>query len=145
MIKADSGYVGQVLMNLVVNARDAMPQGGKLVVESRNVTLDASPDSRHPGVPPGGYVVLEVSDTGTGMTEAVKACLFEPFFTTKPKGEGTGLGLVTCQTIVKQCGGCIEVESEVGRGSVFRVYFPRLAQTSVPAPSDARTGPDPRK
>jgi signal transduction histidine kinase len=143
-IKADSGYVGQVLMNLVVNARDAMPHGGKLMVETRNVTLDNIFASRYPGVPPGEYVVMSVSDTGTGMSDAVKASLFEPFFTTKQKGNGTGLGLATCQTIAKQCGGCIEVESEVGRGSVFRVYFPRLAQTELPVPADTRTGPDPR-
>jgi CheY-like chemotaxis protein len=86
---------------------------------------------------------MSVSDTGVGMTDAVKARLFEPFFTTKPKSKGTGLGLATCQTIVKQSGGRIEVESEVGRGTVFRVYFPRLPQTALPAPADARTGPAP--
>jgi signal transduction histidine kinase len=143
-IKADSGYVGQVLMNLVVNARDAMPQGGKLVVETRQVTLDKISASRHPDVPPGEYVVMSVSDAGMGMSDRVKARLFEPFFTTKQKGKGTGLGLATCQTIVKQCGGCIEVESEAGRGSVFRVFFPCLAQSIALAPAEARTGPDPR-
>ena len=143
-VKADSGYIGQVLMNLVVNARDAMPHGGKLVVETRHATLDKRTAKHHPNLQPGNYVVLEVSDTGVGMTDAVKASLFEPFFTTKPKSKGTGLGLATCQTIVRQCGGWIEVESEVGRGSVFRVYFPRLAQTSAPAPADGRMGPAPR-
>jgi signal transduction histidine kinase len=143
-VKADSGYIGQVLMNLVVNARDAMPHGGKLVVETRHVTLDNSTAKHHPNLEPGDYVVLEVSDTGVGMTDAVKACLFEPFFTTKPKSKGTGLGLATCQTIVKQCGGCIEVESEVGRGSIFRVYFPRLAKANAPVAADARIGPAPR-
>jgi signal transduction histidine kinase len=143
-VKADSGYIGQVLMNLVVNARDAMPHGGKLVVETRPVTLNNGSAARHPGLPPGDYVVLEVSDTGTGMTEEVKACLFEPFFTTKPKSKGTGLGLATCQTIVKQCGGGIEVQSELGRGSAFQVYFPRLAPSVAAAPADAKRGPAPR-
>jgi CheY-like chemotaxis protein len=144
LVKADPGHIGQVLMNLVVNARDAMPQGGKLVVETRHVTLDNRSAPQHPGVPPGDYVMMAVSDTGTGMTGEVKAQLFEPFFTTKPKGKGTGLGLATCQTIVKQCGGCIEVQSEIGRGAIFQVYLPRLAQSAAPAPADARTGPSPR-
>jgi signal transduction histidine kinase len=143
-IKADSGYIGQVLMNFIVNARDAMPQGGKLVVETRRVKLNKDSASQHPGVPPGDYVAMSVSDTGTGMSDEVKACLFEPFFTTKPKSKGTGLGLATCQTIVKQCGGFIEVQSEVGRGSNFTVYLPRLAQSAAPAPADAKTGPAPR-
>jgi signal transduction histidine kinase len=143
-VKADSGYIGQVLMNFVVNARDAMPNGGKLVVETRHVTLDNPSASRHPGLPPGDYVVMEVSDTGTGMSDAVKARLFEPFFTTKPRTKGTGLGLATCQTIVKQCGGCIEVESAAGRGSVFRVFLPHLAQTAAPAPANTNSGPAPR-
>jgi len=144
LVKADSGYIGQVLMNLVVNARDAMPQGGKLVVETRHVTLDNRSALEHPGAPPGDYVMMTVSDTGTGMTGEVKARLFEPFFTTKPKGKGTGLGLATCQTIVKQCGGCIEVQSEIGRGATFQVYLPRLGQSAAPAPADAMTGPSPR-
>jgi signal transduction histidine kinase len=143
-IKADSGYIGQVLMNLVVNARDAMPQGGKVTVETHRVALDSDSKSQHPGVPPGDYVVMAVSDTGMGMLPEVKARLFEPFFTTKPKSKGTGLGLATCQAIVRQCGGYIEVASEVGRGSAFQVYFPRLAQTAAPALADAKTGPSPR-
>src|SRR6266705_1939525 len=100
-IKADPGYVGQVLMNLVVNARDAMPNGGKLTIATQNVTLDETYTRAQSGIKPGDYVMLSVSDTGTGIAEEIKAHLFEAFFTTKSKGKGTGLGLATCQTIVR--------------------------------------------
>jgi K+-sensing histidine kinase KdpD len=141
-LKADSGYVGQVLMNLVVNARDAMPNGGKITVETANATLDQDFARAHPGAAPGDYVMLRVSDTGTGMTDEVKAHLFEAFFTTKPKGKGTGLGLATCQTIVQQCGGHIAVSSEPGKGATFRVYFPRVAGSDhAPDASFNKTGP----
>ena len=124
-IHADSGYVGQILMNLVINARDAMPYGGKLTIATTDVTLkESDADAKMDGLP-GEYVVLTVSDTGTGMTEEVKARLFEPLFTTKPAGKGTGLGLVTCWNIIHQSGGHIRLSSESGKGTEFRVYFPR--------------------
>jgi two-component system cell cycle sensor histidine kinase/response regulator CckA len=125
-VKADAGYVGQVLMNLVINARDAMPGGGTLAVTTSDVIVDEHYASAHPGVTPGKYVMLSVRDSGAGMTGAVQERLFEPLFTTKPKGRGTGLGLATCQTIVKQSSGHIRVCSEVGKGSTFDVYFPQL-------------------
>ncbi|MGB8355517.1 MAG: response regulator [Chthoniobacteraceae bacterium] len=129
-MKADTGHIGQVLMNLVVNARDAMPHGGKLTIETSNATLDGDDAGSHAGMTPGNYVLLAIRDTGTGMTAEVKAHLFEAFFTTKPKGKGTGLGLATCQTIVKQCGGHIALESEEGKGTTFQIYFPRVDQAT---------------
>jgi signal transduction histidine kinase len=124
-IVADESQIGQVLANLVVNARDAMPGGGVLTLATRQVVLDADEATRI-GATPGPHVVLEVSDTGVGIDEATRANLFEPFFTTKPKGKGTGLGLATVLGIVKQSGGAIMLESELGRGTTFRVYFPRV-------------------
>jgi signal transduction histidine kinase len=186
-VKADSGHIGQVLMNLVVNARDAMPNGGKLTIAINRVTLDenyppcgvsggTSPGQVHPvrlpplshgpgsstpqgkrthtgaipGLPAeasakaGDYVMLSVSDTGTGMTDETKARLFEAFFTTKPKGKGTGLGLATCQAIVQQSGGQIGVDSEVGKGATFKIYFPRVEQPVDISTKPVETSPLPR-
>ncbi|MEY2562228.1 MAG: two-component system, cell cycle sensor histidine kinase and response regulator CckA [Verrucomicrobiota bacterium] len=134
-ICADNGYIGQVLMNLVVNARDAMPDGGNLTIATANVTLDQDYADAHPGEKPGDFVRLSVSDTGTGMTDDIKAHLFEAFFTTKPIGKGTGLGLATCQSIVRQSGGHIDVSSKLGHGTVFNVYFPRVDKPGVDAPA----------
>jgi two-component system, cell cycle sensor histidine kinase and response regulator CckA len=141
---ADSGHVGQVLMNLVVNARDAMPNGGKLTIATSNVTLDENYARAHNGAMSGDFVILSVGDTGTGMSDEVKAHLFEAFFTTKPKGKGTGLGLATCQTIVQQCGGFIGLESEIGAGTTFKIYFPRVERPLDVAPGPIRTGLLPR-
>jgi two-component system cell cycle sensor histidine kinase/response regulator CckA len=125
-IKADTGHLGQVLLNLVLNARDAMPQGGELTIGTTNVTLDRNYAPTRKGAISGDYVMLSVSDTGTGMTEAVKAHLFEAFFTTKPLG--TGLGLATSRTIIQQSGGHIDVESELGKGTTFKIYLPRVEE-----------------
>ena len=143
-IMADSGYVGQLLMNLTVNARDAMPTGGRLTIATHNVTLDETYSRKYTAVMPGNYVALSVSDTGTGMTEGVKARLFEAFFTTKPMGKGTGLGLATCKTIVQQCGGHIDVDTAVGKGTVFNIYFPRVDEPLHAAAVLAQVRPVPR-
>jgi signal transduction histidine kinase len=132
-IKADPGQLEQVIMNLAVNARDAMPYGGKIMATTANITSDESRGKAVPDLKPGQWVMLAIADTGTGMTEGVKAHLFEPFFTTKPPGKGTGLGLATCFGIVKQSSGHIEVESELGKGTTFKLYFPRVQDAVKPA------------
>jgi len=143
-VKADSGYVGLLLMNLVVNARDAMPNGGKVIIATSNVTLNENHTRAHPGAIPGDYVMLSVTDTGTGMTDEVKAHLFEAFFTTKPSGRGTGLGLANCHTIVQKSGGHIEVYSEIGKGTAFKIYFPRVEQPFDAAARALEAGSSPR-
>jgi two-component system, cell cycle sensor histidine kinase and response regulator CckA len=135
-IKADPNQVEQVIMNLAVNSRDAMPQGGTLTIETSNVLLDKAFASRYLGLQPGPYVVLTVIDTGCGMDQETQSHLFEPFFTTKEQGKGTGLGLSTTYGIVKQSGGYIWAESQVGTGTTFRIYLPRIEEISE-APSAA--------
>jgi CheY-like chemotaxis protein len=130
MVKVDPGQFEQVLLNLVINARDAMPEGGKLTIETANVHLDQEYVRQNFSGDSGQYAMFSVRDNGTGITEEVKSHIFEPFFTTKEPGKGTGLGLSTCYGIVKHSGGHIDVNSEPGKGTIFRVYLPVTNETA---------------
>jgi two-component system, cell cycle sensor histidine kinase and response regulator CckA len=131
-VRADPTQLGQVILNLAANARDAMKRGGRLVIRTANAELDAEAVTRHPGLKPGSYAVLSLSDTGVGIPPDVLAKIFEPFFTTKDVGEGTGLGLATVYSVVQQSGGQIEVSSGVGVGTTFRIYLPRIEEDLHP-------------
>ena len=133
-VKVDPGQFEQVLVNLSVNARDAMLGGGKLIVETSNADIDETFCGNHTQIQPGKYVLLSISDTGHGMTAEVKKHLFEPFFTTKSKGRGTGLGLATIFGIVRQAGGVIDVYSETGLGTTFKIYLPATEQRAEKFP-----------
>jgi CheY-like chemotaxis protein len=141
-IEADSGLLEQVIMNLAINARDAMARGGKLVLSTSLMDRDAGDLVTHPAAAPGPYVMLSVKDTGCGMTPEVREQAFEPFFTTKDQSKGSGLGLSTVYGIVNQCRGHIELDSEVGQGTEFRIYFPRsVEQVLEPTLSPTESAP----
>jgi CheY-like chemotaxis protein len=140
-LRADPTQLEQVLINLVLNARDAMPQGGRITVRTTNVVLEGEPQGRWQKIPAGSYVVVSVGDDGVGMTPEVLFHLFEPFFTTKETGKGTGLGLASCYGFVRQSGGWIDVDSQPGRGTTFELFFPSLARAH-PKAIEPAPGPD---
>ena len=130
--RADAGQIEQVIMNLVVNSKDAMPSGGKIIIQTANVSLDDDLRREYSYIQPGPYVMLSISDTGVGMDKETQSRIFEPFFTTKEKGKGTGLGLSTAYGIIKQSGGYVFVQSELGRGTTFRIYLPQVDEAAEP-------------
>jgi CheY-like chemotaxis protein len=139
LVKVDPGQFEQILINLALNARDAMPGGGRLTIETRNALLGADLTRQYPEVVPGPHVLLAISDTGVGMSEVTRAHIFEPFFTTKELGKGTGLGLATCYGIVRQAGGHIWISSEPERGTTFKIYLPRIEAEATLFASRAAT------
>ena len=144
-VKADAALLEQVVMNLVFNARDAMPEGGELAIRSFNSAVDEASLPAQPGAQAGSYVVLAIRDTGHGMSEETQSHIFEPFFTTKDRGKGTGLGLATAYGTVNQSGGFISVFSKIGQGTEIRIFLPRIDEpvevTSAPAaPAEVRRG-----
>jgi CheY-like chemotaxis protein len=138
LVRIDSGQLAEALINLVLNAKDAMPTGGKLILETSNVSLDENYTDNIPGMAPGRYALVSVSDTGKGMDAETKRRAFEPFFTTKPPGEGTGLGLAVVYATVKQVGGHVSVYSEQGMGTTFKIYLPTMS--GEVAPEEVATG-----
>ncbi len=143
-IKGDEGQIHQVILNIAINARDAMPQGGKLTLETQNVTIDEEYARAHPSLPRGSYVVLSLSDTGVGMDAETKSHIFEPFFTTKEKEKGTGLGLSMVYGIIEQSGGSIWVHSEPGQGTTFKIYLPRIEEHVAEADEERAEPESPR-
>lgn len=136
LVRVDPGQLEQVIVNLVVNAKDAIPQGGQIIIKTRNSILEAQQANKYDNLTPGEYVILSVSDNGTGMTEEIQSRIFEPFFTTKDEDKGTGLGLATCYGIAKQSNGYIGVESQLGKGTTFNVYLPKTEESDKNQPGE---------